>query len=32
VQRACELVGVDLYDHVIVTDDGFTSLRERGLL
>jgi DNA repair protein RadC len=32
VQRACELVGVDLYDHLIVTDDGFTSLRERGLL
>ena len=32
VQRACELVGVDLYDHVIVTDDGFTSLRKRGLL
>ena len=32
VQRACELVGIDLYDHVIVTDDGFTSLRERGLL
>ena len=32
VQRACELVGVDLYDHVIVTDDGFTSFRERGLL
>ena len=32
VQRACELVGVELYDHLIVTDDGFTSLRERGLL
>lgn len=32
MQRACELVGVDLYDHVIVADDGFTSLRERGLL
>ena len=32
VQRVCELVGVDLYDHVIVTDDGFTSLRERGLV
>jgi len=32
VQRACELVGVDLYDHLIVTDDGFTSFRERGLL
>jgi len=32
VQRACELVGIDLYDHLIVTDDGFTSFRERGLL
>ena len=32
VQRACELVGVELYDHVIVTDDGFTSFRERGFL
>lgn len=32
VQQACELVGIDLYDHVIVTDDGFTSFRERGLL
>ena len=32
IRRACELVGVELYDHVIVTDDGFTSLRERGAL
>ncbi len=32
IQRACELVGIDLYDHLIVTDDGFTSFRERGLL
>ena len=32
VQRACDLVGIDLYDHLIVTDDGFTSFRERGLL
>ena len=32
VQQACELVGIDLYDHLIVTDDGFTSFRERGLL
>ncbi|MBT8467326.1 MAG: JAB domain-containing protein [Deltaproteobacteria bacterium] len=32
VQRACELVGIELYDHLIVTDDGFTSFRERGLL
>ena len=32
IQRACELVGIELYDHLIVTDDGFTSFRERGLL
>ena len=32
VQRACELVGVEFYDHLIVTDDGFSSFRERGLL
>ena len=32
IQQACELVGIDLYDHLIVTDDGFTSFRERGLL
>ena len=32
IKRACELVGVELYDHLIVTDQGFTSLRERGLI
>jgi DNA repair protein RadC len=32
VSRAGELIGVELYDHVIVTDEGYTSLRERGLL
>jgi DNA repair protein RadC len=32
VRRACELVGLELYDHIILTDKGFTSLRERGLL
>ena len=31
IQQACELVGIELFDHLIVTDDGFTSLRERGL-
>lgn len=29
--KAGELLGVQLYDHVIVTDRGYTSLRERGL-
>jgi len=32
IQRACELIGIELYDHLIVTDDGFTSFRERGLI
>ena len=32
VKRACELMGLELYDHLVVTDDGFCSLRERGLL
>ena len=32
ISRACEAVGLELYDHLVVTDTGFTSLRERGLL
>jgi len=32
IRRASELFGIELYDHLIVTSDGFTSLRERGLL
>jgi len=32
VQRAGEIVGIDLYDHLIVTAGGYTSLRERGVL
>ena len=32
VTKACETLGVDLYDHLILSDDGFTSMRERGLL
>jgi DNA repair protein RadC len=32
VHRAGELVGIELYDHLIVTATGFTSLRERGAL
>jgi DNA repair protein RadC len=31
VHRAGELMGIELYDHVIVAPDGFTSLRERGV-
>ena len=32
VQRAGELMGIELYDHLIVAGDGYTSFRERGLL
>jgi len=32
VKRAGEIMGIELYDHVIVTERGYTSLRERGLL
>ena len=32
IRRAAEMFGIEFYDHLIVTADGFTSLRERGLL
>jgi DNA repair protein RadC len=32
VQRAGELMGIELYDHVIVAASGFVSMRETGLL
>jgi len=32
VQRAGEIIGIELYDHLIVTATGFTSPRERGAL
>jgi DNA repair protein RadC len=32
VRRAGELMGIELYDHLIVGTSGYTSLRERGLL
>jgi DNA repair protein RadC len=32
VRRAAELMGIELYDHLIVSRGGFTSLRERGVL
>lgn len=32
VRRACELLGLHLLDHLVVVDDGFVSLGERGLL
>jgi DNA repair protein RadC len=32
VRRAGELMGIELYDHLIIGGRGYTSLRERGLL
>jgi DNA repair protein RadC len=32
VKRAGELMGIELYDHLVVAGDGYTSMRERGLL
>ena len=32
VRQAGELMGIELYDHLVVARDGYTSLRERGLL
>ena len=32
VEKACKLMDVELYDHLIVTDDRFMSFRERGLI
>jgi DNA repair protein RadC len=32
VHRAGELIGIELFDHIIVAEGGFTSLRERGAL
>ena len=32
VRRAGEIIGIDLYDHVIVSSRGFVSMKEKGLL
>jgi len=32
VRRAGELMGIELYDHLIVARSGYTSMRERGLV
>ena len=32
VQQAAGLMGIELYDHLIIGGDGYVSLRERGLL
>lgn len=32
IRRACEIVGIGLYDHLIVAAGGYVSLKEKGLL
>lgn len=32
IRRAGELMGIELYDHLLVTRGGYTSFKERGLL
>ncbi len=32
IRRAGEMIGIELYDHLIVAGDGYTSFREHGLL
>jgi len=32
VRRAGEMIGIELYDHLIVSARGFVSLKEKGLL
>jgi len=32
VRRAGEMMGFELYDHLIIGPGGYTSMRERGLL
>lgn len=30
--EACEIIGIELLDHVVIGDASFVSMRERGLL
>ena len=32
VKKAGDLLGVELYDHLIVSIDGYTSLKDRGII
>ena len=32
VRKAGEVMGIELYDHLVVSRNGFTSMRERGML
>ena len=32
MRRAAEIMGIDLYDHLVVSSEGFVSLKEKGLI
>ena len=32
IKRASEIIGIGLYDHLIVSESGYVSLKEKGLL
>lgn len=32
VAKACQTLGLELYDHLILSDKGFSSMREKGLI
>jgi DNA repair protein RadC len=32
IRRASEILGIGLYDHIIVSEKGFVSLKEKGLM
>jgi len=32
IKRASEILGIGLYDHLIVAEGGYVSLKEKGLL
>lgn len=32
IQQSCEIIGIDLMDHLIVADDSYASFKELGLL
>lgn len=32
IRRAGEILGIGLYDHIIVSEKGYTSLKEKGLM
>jgi DNA repair protein RadC len=32
IGKAAELMGIPLYDHIIVSREGYVSLKEKGML